>query len=165
MMLSFTQEFLHPYVPTASFNIWMYTSSDVIGTVRGSFRSCQKMIVHGSKSYQCLGFTELVLLCFNFPHVNNHCKASIQDTKLLRMFLLPVIKKYIDWLKTKMTDVDPSIVWQHVPLMENNYLKAWYGQYFLSIDLLWLTLSFSSLDYKKTKLEFLCFVWSMQVAW
>ena len=85
-----------------------------------------------------MGFTELVLLCFNFPHVNNHCKASIQDTKLLRMFLLPVIKKYIDWLKTKMTDVDPSIVWQHVLLMENNYLKAWYGQYFLSIDLLWL---------------------------
>ena len=34
-----------------------------------------------------------------------------------------VIEKFIDRLETKMTDVDPSIVGQHVRPLENNYFK------------------------------------------
>ena len=49
MTLSFTLDILRPYVPTENFYMLMYISDGVIGTGRGSFRSCQKMIVHGSK--------------------------------------------------------------------------------------------------------------------
>ena len=35
-----------------------------------------------------------------------------------------VIEKFIDQLETKMTDVDPSVVGQHVQPLENNYFKA-----------------------------------------
>ena len=41
------------------------------------------------------------------------------------MFLLSVVAKFIDWLETKMTDIDPSIVRQHVQPLKNNYFKAW----------------------------------------
>ena len=34
------------------------------------------------------------------------------------------IEKFIDQLETKMTDVDPSVVGQHVRPLENNYFKA-----------------------------------------
>ena len=47
--LSFTLDFLRPYVPTASFNILMYIFAGIIGTGRGSFHSCHKMVVNGSK--------------------------------------------------------------------------------------------------------------------
>ena len=100
----------------------MYISGGVIGMVRGSLRSCHKMVVYGS--YQCLCFTELVLLYSNVPNVSNHSKTLIQDTKILRMFLLLVIKKYINRIETKITDVDLSIVGQNVRPLENNYLKA-----------------------------------------
>ena len=49
MMLSFTLEFLRLCFPAASFYILMYISGGVIGKTRGSFCSCHKMIVHGSK--------------------------------------------------------------------------------------------------------------------
>ena len=49
LTLSFTLEFLRPYVPTASFYILMYISGGVIGMGRSSFRGCHKMTVHGSK--------------------------------------------------------------------------------------------------------------------
>ena len=38
--------------------------------------------------------------------------------------LIICYKKYIDWLEIKMTDVDPSIVGQHVRPLKNNYFKA-----------------------------------------
>ena len=43
------------------------------------------------------------------------------------MFLLYVIEKFINRLETKMTDIDPSIVGQHVPPLKNNYFKACIG--------------------------------------
>ena len=49
LTLSFTLEFLGPYVPTTSFYILLHISDGVIGMGRGSFRGCHKMIVHGSK--------------------------------------------------------------------------------------------------------------------
>ena len=35
------------------------------------------------------------------------------------------MEKFIDRLETKMTDVEPSVVEQHVRPLENNYFKAW----------------------------------------
>ena len=43
--------------------------------------------------------------------------------KILTMFLLSVIEKVIDWLETKLADVDPSLVGQHVQPLKNNYFK------------------------------------------
>ena len=73
-----------------------------------------------------MAFTELVLLYYHVPHVNNHYKTLVRDTKILTMFLYLVIKKYIDRLETKMTDGDPSIVGQHVQPLKNNYFKIWF---------------------------------------
>ena len=73
-----------------------------------------------------MAFTELVSLYYHVPHVNNHYKTLVWDTKILTMFLYLVIKKYIDRLETKMTDVDPSIVGQHVQPLKNNYFKIWF---------------------------------------
>ena len=42
--------------------------------------------------------------------------------KLWRCFY--VKEKFIDQLETNMTDVDPSVVGQHVQPLENNYFKA-----------------------------------------
>ena len=40
------------------------------------------------------------------------------------MFLLSVIKKFIDRLETKMTDVDPSTIGQNVRPLKNNYFQS-----------------------------------------
>ena len=37
-----------------------------------------------------------------------------------------VIEKFIGRLETKMTDVDPKVVGQHVQPLESNYFKACY---------------------------------------
>ena len=71
-----------------------------------------------------MSFTELVLLYYHIHHMNNQYKTSVQDMKILMMFLLSVIEKFIDPLETKMTNIDPSIVGQHVWPSKNNYFKA-----------------------------------------
>ena len=63
-------------------------------------------------------FNVLVCSCYQ-------CKTSLQDRKISAMFLLSVKEKFIDRLETKMTDVDPSVVWQYARPLKNNYFKAW----------------------------------------
>ena len=57
--------------------------------------------------------------------MNNQFRTSLRDTKILTMFLLSVIEKFIDRLETKLADVDPSLVEQHVRPLKNNYFKPW----------------------------------------
>ena len=52
--------------------------------------------------------------------MNNQFRSSLRDTKILTMFLLSVIEKFIDRLETKMVDVDPRLVGQHVRPLKNN---------------------------------------------
>ena len=73
-----------------------------------------------------LWFTELVLLHHHAPPPP--CVQSAQDlaTKCKNFGnVFVVIEKFIDRLETKMTNVDPRVVGQHVQPLENNYLKAW----------------------------------------
>ena len=44
--------------------------------------------------------------------------------KILTIIVLSVIEKIIDPLETRMTNVDPSIVRQHVRPLKNNYVKG-----------------------------------------
>ena len=44
--------------------------------------------------------------------------------KILTVFLLYNIEKFFDQLETKMTNIDPSIVGQHVQTLKNDYFKA-----------------------------------------
>ena len=46
--------------------------------------------------------------------MNNQFRTSLRDTKILTMFLLSVIEKFIDRLETKLADIDPSLMEQHV---------------------------------------------------
>ena len=62
------------------------------------------------------------VMALSCPHVNNQFRTLLRDTKILTMFLLSVIEKFIDWLETKMVDVDPSLVRQHVRPFKNNWL-------------------------------------------
>ena len=64
------------------------------------------------------------VIALSRPHVNNQFRTSLRDTKIL-MFLLSDIEKFIDQRETKATDVDPSIVGQHVRPLKNNYFKPW----------------------------------------
>ena len=48
---------------------------------------------------------------------------SVFKIKILTMFLLSDIEKFIDRSETKATDVDPSIVGQYVQPLKNNYFK------------------------------------------
>ena len=51
--------------------------------------------------------------------------------KILTMFLLSVIEKVIDRLETKLVDVDPSLVGQHVQPLKNNYCKPCIASVFI----------------------------------
>ena len=62
-------------------------------------------------------FNMIVCSCY-------HCKTSLRDGEISAMFLLFVKEKFIGRLETKMTDVDPSAVWQHAQPLKNNYFKA-----------------------------------------
>ena len=57
------------------------------------------------------------------PHVNNQFRTSLRDTKILTMSLLSVAEKFIERLETKLADVDPSLVGQHVRPLKNNNFK------------------------------------------
>ena len=72
-----------------------------------------------------MSFTELVVLYYHILHVNNQYKTSVRDMKILTVFLLSNIEKFFDQLETKMTNIDPSIVGQHVQTLKNDYFKAW----------------------------------------
>ena len=57
------------------------------------------------------------------PHVNHQFRTLLQDTKILKMFFLYAIEKFINRLEAKMTNVDPSIVRQYIQLLKNKYFK------------------------------------------
>ena len=56
--------------------------------------------------------------------MKNQFKTLLRDTQMLAMFLSSVTEKLIDRLETKMIDVDPGIVGQHVRPLKNNYFKV-----------------------------------------
>ena len=104
-------------------------SCGIIGTGRGSFCLLRVPVSQND----C--FIEVKLPVFrvhwvsvialSHPHVNNQFRTSLQDTKILTMFLLSVIEKFIDQLETKLANIDPSLVRQHVQPLKNNYFKPW----------------------------------------
>ena len=105
-------------------------SHSIIGTCRGSFRFLRVPVSHNDcfmkvKLSVFLGFTELVLLHNHFPHVYNQYKTSLQNSKILTMFLL-LWKNFTDWLEIKMTNADPSAARQHVQPLKKKYFKAWF---------------------------------------
>ena len=114
-------------------------SGGIVGTDRGSFCFLRVPVSQND----CL--MEVMLSVFRVhwvsvialsrPHVNNQFRTSLQDTKIL-MFLLSDIEKFIDQRETKATDVDPSIVGQHVRPLKNNYFKPsiWMG-FFLRFEI------------------------------
>ena len=89
LALSFTLEFLHPHVPTASFHILM--SSSIIETCGDSFSFLRVPLSQNEcfmkVKLSVFGLTELVLLHHHVPHVNNQYKTSLQDVKILAMLL------------------------------------------------------------------------------
>ena len=105
-------------------------SCGVIGADRGS--SCLLRVLVSQNDF----FMEVKLSVFRIhwvsvialsrPHMNNQFRTSLRDTKILTMFLLSVIKKFIDRFETKLGDLDSSLVGQHVRPLKNNYFKPWY---------------------------------------
>ena len=102
-------------------------SGGVIGTDRGSFCFLSVPVSQND----CL--MEVMLSVFRVrwasvialsrPHVNNQFRTLLRDTKILTIFLLSDIEKFIDRCETKTTDVDPSIVGQPVRPLKNNCFK------------------------------------------
>ena len=82
------------------------------------------MIVYGSKivSVWASQSCSIVLSCP--PR-----EQSVQDfgTRYENFdnFFIICYKKFIDYLETKMTNINPSIVRQLVQPLKNNYFKAW----------------------------------------
>ena len=102
---------------------------DIIGTGSSSFCFLRVPVSQN----HCL--MEVMLSVFRFHwvsvitlsrlHVNNQFRTLHQDMKILTMFSLSDIEKFIDWCETKTTDVDPGIVRQYVRPLKNNSFKAW----------------------------------------
>ena len=123
MTLSFTLEFLRPYVPTANFYILMYISGGVIERVEAAFAAVKKRLFMVVK-LSVFGFHWVsVIVLPRLPREQSLQDFGTRYKKILLYFI--IIKKYIDRLETKMTDVDPSIVVQHVRPLKNNYFEAW----------------------------------------
>ena len=87
---------------------------------------CHKMIVHGSKVnsvWASLSWCDCTIVLSRPP-----CEQSVQDFSTryenFDNFFIICIEKLIDRPETKMTDVDPSLVGQHVQPLKNNYFKA-----------------------------------------
>ena len=105
-------------------------SGGVIGVDRGSFCFLSVPVSQNDclmevmlSVFQVHWVSVIALSC---KHVNNQFRTSLGDTKILTMFLLPDVEKFIDWRENKMTDVDPSIVGQHVWPLKSNYFKSYY---------------------------------------
>ena len=82
------------------------------------------MIVHGSKVISVWAYWVVVIVLSRPP-----LEQSVQDFSTryenFDVVFIICLEKLIDRLETKMTDVDPSIVGQHVRPLKNNYFKAW----------------------------------------
>ena len=98
----------------------------IIGTGRGSFCLLRVPVSQNDCSMEVklpvFRVHWVSVIALSCPHVNNQFRSSLRDTKILTMFLLSVIEKSIDWLETKMVDVDPRFVGQHVRPLKNNWL-------------------------------------------
>ena len=81
------------------------------------------MIVHGSKVISVWAYWVVVIVLSRPP-----LEQSVQDFSTryenFDVVFIICLEKLIDRLETKMTDVDPSIVGQHVRPLKNNYFKA-----------------------------------------
>ena len=119
---------------------------------------CCKWLFHESKVISVWGSLSY---CYYFI---TSCMCTISARLCYEiLFLLSVIEKFIDQCETKMTDIDPSIVGQHVQPLKNNYFKAWAGSsYYLLYMQMGYYLSYMQQDFwichwkEKHKVQFQC---------
>ena len=102
-------------------------SGGVIGTDRGSLCFLRVPVSQNDCLMEVMLSVFMVhwvsVIALSRPHVNNQLRTLLRDTKILTMCLLSDIEKLIDQRETKTTDVDASIVGQHVRPLKNNYFK------------------------------------------
>ena len=118
--------FFCPHVPAASFYILMWMSGSIIEAGKGSFHILRVPMLQND----CFRKVKLSMFMVYWVSVIAPSRPpreqSAQDLamKCENFGDVLVIEKFIDRLETKMTDVDPSVVGQHVRPLENNYFKA-----------------------------------------
>ena len=98
------------YCKLLDFNV---TSGRVIGTDQGSFCFLRVLVSQNDCLIKVMlsvfRVHELVILHHHIHTRKIMFRTLLQDTKILMMFLLSDVEKFIDWCETKTTNVDPNI--------------------------------------------------------